>query len=748
MQHTLHVIPNAHLDPVWLWDWREGLNEGIGTVRAVLDLMDEFSELTFIRGEALIYQHIAEYDPATFARIRKRVEEGRWEIVGGTMLQMDTNLPSTEVFDRQFENGKRYFRETFGKDITIAWAADSFGHSGGLPDILARHGIDSFAFTRPMTAQMSINKAVFRWQGVGGAEVLAYRPHLGWYGCDRGDVIQRLDHASEEAKRHGQTNVPCFIGLGNHGGGPTRRHITEILTWRDAHPEVAVRFSGLGELFRSLREELSSKPADFAPVVQGELGYTLRGCYSSAAAFKFAYRKAEAQVSRAQKTINVINSVASMGEVDPLKEAWDGLLFNSFHDILPGSSIERAMTEQQQWVGGVIHSARRAEFDALNRLHAQIDTRPIEKPTGDMPAAATLLVLNPHDREYDGYIELEAAIDYRPILSYANRAHELPVKILDGQGAAVSFQRIATEHSFMPDVPWRVRALTHVRLSARAWAVFDVAYSEQALPVETSASAEATDSFTITNDQLTVIAKPGSHGVQIIQNGRSIFGDDALSFALFADSQGSWGDMSDKITCHADQTEQWTIRSTRVVEAGPHRATLHVHIAGDRSEIDLTISLCDGRNAVDFAARLFWNEHGPRLKMTLPAGDRATFDIPGGQIRRGPLGEVPGGRWVVIHSPTGDVGFASDALYNFDSVDGKTRATIVRSAPFAADSVTPNAFPDRVPLQDRGEHRFNFVIAPDAESIATEALFLEQRIIVQTVPAHPGLLARAGSLTS
>jgi len=46
-----HLLANSHLDPVWLWDWREGLNEGITTCRTVLRLMDEFPELTYLRGE-------------------------------------------------------------------------------------------------------------------------------------------------------------------------------------------------------------------------------------------------------------------------------------------------------------------------------------------------------------------------------------------------------------------------------------------------------------------------------------------------------------------------------------------------------------------------------------------------------------------------------------------------------------------------------------------------------------------------
>jgi alpha-mannosidase len=75
-RYTFHLIANAHLDPVWLWDWREGLNEGIITSRTILDLMDEMPELTCIRGEALVYRHIEENDPETFARICQRVAEG------------------------------------------------------------------------------------------------------------------------------------------------------------------------------------------------------------------------------------------------------------------------------------------------------------------------------------------------------------------------------------------------------------------------------------------------------------------------------------------------------------------------------------------------------------------------------------------------------------------------------------------------------------------------------------------------
>src|SRR5438093_8712264 len=190
---TFHLIPNAHLDPVWLWDWREGLNEALVTCRTILDLMDEDRELTFIRGESFIYEHIERGDPETFRRIKKYVKSGRWDVVGGTVIQPDTNLPDTETFARHFLHGQRYFASRFGKTSRVAWAADSFGHAAGLPEIFAAAGIEFFAFTRPFHNVLPIAKCAFWWQGPGGSRVLAYRLPAGWYVCEREEMTKRLE---------------------------------------------------------------------------------------------------------------------------------------------------------------------------------------------------------------------------------------------------------------------------------------------------------------------------------------------------------------------------------------------------------------------------------------------------------------------------------------------------------------------------------------------------------------------------
>ncbi|HWP40533.1 MAG TPA: alpha-mannosidase, partial [Tepidisphaeraceae bacterium] len=317
---VFHLIPNAHLDPVWLWDWREGLNEGLTTCRTILDLMDQDDELTFIRGETAVYEHIERTDPPTFARISKYVKAGRWDPVGGTVIQPDTNLPDAETLARHFTHGQRYLLSRFGRISRVAWAADSFGHSAGLPQILRACGIEYFAFTRPGNDIVPIAAPAFWWEAPGGARVLAYRPPAGWYGAERDEMPRRLDEILAAADKGRLTNVACFFGLGNHGGGPT----------------------------------------DLLPVHRGELNFVLRGCYSSVAKFKFAYRRTENILQRAERTqalTSMRNSTSRSkhraGQTQPsLYSAWQGLLFNSFHDILPGSSIERAFDEQLAWIGG------------------------------------------------------------------------------------------------------------------------------------------------------------------------------------------------------------------------------------------------------------------------------------------------------------------------------------------------------------------------------------------------------------
>jgi alpha-mannosidase len=746
---TFHLIANAHLDPVWLWDWREGLNEALVTTRAVLDLMDEFPELTFSRGETAVYRHVEEHDPALFARLAAQVAAGRWEPVGGTVVQPDTNLPATETFARHFAHGLSYFRARFGRRVRVAWAADSFGHAAGLPAIMAAAGIEGFFFTRPFAAELPLAKPAFWWEGPGGARVLAYRPPVGWYGTERDEVPRRLDALLAAAASCDLENVGVFHGLGDHGGGPSRRLLREIASWCRTHPRVRAVHSGLHRLHDALRDEARRKGADFLPVHRGELNFCLRGCYASVAKFKFAYRRTESALAAAERGDAVVRSALGQAPAD-CRRAWEAVLFNSFHDILPGSAIERAYDEQLAWLGCAFHSAQELELGALNALAGRVDTR-VPVPAGDHPAPVALLVWNPHPWPYAGHVEWEACLDYRPVASYRGRADALPLEVRGPSGRRVPFQSVATESALQSwDTPWRKRVVVPVQLPPLGWAVYRFGWVEGARPPAVRRPAGSPRRNVIDNGFFSVAAREGARGIRLRRGGRGFLGGAGLSAVVVDDPHGSWGGPETPAACNLSRLrERWRVVRAVVLERGPERAALHARLAGARSWLDLTFHLCRGRDAVDVVARLLWNERGARLKLRFPVGAAAAdFDVPGATVRRAPCGEVPGGRWVRVHDGRGRpvLGFASDALYAFDLTRGALRATVARASGYAFAG--PPALAEHRPAADCGELRFRFVLTPGDSRLPFQAQELEQPPTVLLVAPKAGPWPRSGSLAA
>ncbi|MFN6093700.1 MAG: glycoside hydrolase family 38 C-terminal domain-containing protein [Verrucomicrobiota bacterium] len=747
MTKTIHLIGNAHLDPVWLWDRREGLNEGLTTVRTMLDLMDEFPEMTFIRGESAIYQHVEKYDPASFARIKKMVKAGRWDVVGGTYIQPDTNLPGIETLVRQYAQGQRYFKSRFGKAVTAGWQADSFGHTAGLPEILVASGINFFAFSRPSYKVVTLAEHAFWWVGDGGARILAQRSPTVAYQNERYNMLELLDEVMKVHAESRLQNIPCFYGLGNHGGGPSRRHLLEIRAWAAKHPEVKVVHSGLHKLNDALRKEIARKGDDLIPTHKGELNYCLRGCYSSVAKFKFPYRRSEALLARAEATDAIVAASQKRSAAD-LSKTWEVMLFNSFHDILPGSSIERAMDDQIASLGGILHDAAETEFDALNALAVDIDTTLTRKPPKDHPSAVTALVWNPHPFSYDGPIELETSLDYRPLMeNYTNRDEEVPIEVLGADRKQVPFQIIRNEHSSLKEFPWRKRVVMPVSLPAFGWNVVELGWVEGAKPLVVKNPVKAKPG-SIANALWRVEAKKGGSGVQFFHQGKKFFAGDGLQAVLFDDPWGSWGGMVEEPDSFLLKKvrEHWKITKVELLEQGPERAALWVRFAGKKSRIDLTFHVSRDRDAVDVSARVLIDDRSARLKLVFPAGDQVDYEVPASVVHRGPAGEVPGARWARVHGKNDGMGFASDALYNFDSEKGEFRATVARASRYANDVETPANAELWRPAVDCGELKFRFLVTHAKADLPRLAAELEQAPVVLTVPPGKGKQKRTGSL--
>lgn len=733
-----HLIPNAHLDPVWLWDWREGLNEGITTCRAVLNLMDEFPELTFARGEASIYEHVERHDPETFARIRAQIASGRWDVVGGNYVQPDTNLPATEVLVRQFRRGLGYFKNVLGVRPTVAWAPDSFGHSAGWPEIYAAAGMKSFAFSRPFASDLALPGPAFWWEAASGSRVLAWRMPVGWYGSTRKEVPERLDRHRAEAPQWGVENIPVFFGLGNHGGGPSRAQIEAILRWRDQHADVTVEFSTLHRFFAALGSESAN-----LPVFRGEQNFALRGCYASAAAFKFPYRRTENLLLRAERTSSAI-AAATQTPAPDLREAWDAVLFNCFHDILPGSSIERAFVDQKAWIGLAWHHAHRVELTALNQLAANIDTR-VPATVGDRPTVVPVLLWNSCAEPFDGPVEFEVPLDYRPLDEFRGKPDDVPLAVCDANGRVLPFQSVATENEFATDVPWRKRLVVRTRIPALGWHVITVGWAQDAKKNASPVSDLRTKSGVVSNRYWRIETRKSRRGITVTRGKTEPF---TLRVLTIDDPWGSWGghDGEEKSNHVNDVKAVWKVAAVQILERGPERAALWVRLAAGASWLELTFQLFRDDPTVIVRSRVFWADNAARLKLQFSVGSEAEFEVPGGTVRRQPCGEVPGGRWVRVGIGERAFVFASDALYNFDLGLVAFGATVLRSCRYAAmNRSTPAEQPSR-PYMDLGEHVFQFALAVGDADAGALSRRLESPPIAAIVPARAGTWPRSGGM--
>lgn len=342
----LHLICNAHIDPIWQWTWDEGISSAIATFKSAADLADEFDYI-FCHNESMLYEAIEQSAPELFERIKALVKKGKWVIAGGWYLQPDCNLPSGETFVRQISVGKSYFKEKFGVEPTVALNFDSFGHSVGLPQILAKNGYVGYMACRPKKdVQFKYPGRFFKWTSPDGSSVIATNSES--YGTLLGEAAKKIENEAkgipmwmlgsegDGKDRDGAEDVDYSLwGVGNHGGGPSRKDLRDIANLKIEDTEI----------IHSTPDALFSDNLKVSGEVTNSLVTSMPGCYSSMARVKQAFRRAENLFYATEKMLAVANTQGFGFDFDDLKKAEKKMLFATFHDILPGTCIEEGERE-------------------------------------------------------------------------------------------------------------------------------------------------------------------------------------------------------------------------------------------------------------------------------------------------------------------------------------------------------------------------------------------------------------------
>ncbi len=776
---TLSCAGHAHIDMNWLWGWQETVAVTVDTFETVLALMEEFPAFTFTQSQASVYEIVREHHAELFARIQAKVKEGRWEIAASHWVEGDKNLASGESLCRHLLLTRAFMKEHFAlepEDITVDWSPDTFGHAHTLPSIDARGGVKHYYMCR---SGDSSRPPVFWWEGPDGERVLVSKEIL-WYNSEiRPGSTQKL---LEFFGKTGSREWLQVYGVGDHGGGPTRRDL-RMLSEMDSWPVYPrLRFSTVKRFFQHL-ETLKD-----LPVLKHELNYEFSGCYTSQSSIKKANRIGEGLMSEADAIAGLAKAAINRpvpGKV--LVQAWRDVLFSHFHDILPGSGIRQtreynsAMLQKIQAAGGQVRTqsmralARTIDTSAGGRFTAPARPQLPEhesmalgagagRAAGEVSLASVVadgpraaVVFNP-----TGFTRLELAratvwdLDTGPNpkpmrdRSYLVRLPDgtvLPAqRVGDGnywghnyadltfpvQVGAYGWSTVLIEEGTPPAAPWKV------------WAKKE---SESGVNL-------ATGKIELENELVKVAFCRRTGGITslLLKAGGIEFADPAHPLGVLELIQERPVGMSAWILGDVASRRDLELESVEVVHWGPHMAAVQakVKVSAD-SKFTVTYELHAGSPAVVVHVDGWWLEKGrqdlgiPRLALRVPTAipsPQARYEIPYGSVlREEPSGrEVPAQRWAHLGGTIGQaragLTVLNDCKYGH-SLEGSTlRISIVRS------SYEPD------PLPEIGQQVARFAIVPGAgDCVVADAIRLgmafNHPLNVLIAPVHGGKLPAA-----
>jgi len=697
---NFHLICNAHLDPVWLWEWEEGAAEAISTFRVAAELCEIFDGFIFNHNEVTLYKWVEEYEPELFVRIQKLVREGKWHIMGGWYLQPDCNMPSGESFVRQMLLGRLYFKEKFDSYPTTAINFDPFGHTRGLVQIMKKSGFDSYLFCRPDPVNCELPGEDFIWTGYDGSEIIGHRA-LEMYNSPKGQA----DHKVKEWLEKKQHNPVASLlwGIGNHGGGPSRLDLVQLQELISSSQDTQILHSTPEAYFQELKEsgiELLHHKSDINPWAVG--------CYTSQIRIKQKHRLLENEIYMLEKMAShaALLSLTSY-PYDDIHEALCDLMVTEFHDVLPGSSIQPVEEASLRLVDHgleIISRLKAKTFFALAKGQRKADE-------GEIP----ILVYNPHPYPISTIVECEFQ------LSDQNWNDEFSLPVVYQEGVRLPSQ--AEKEQSNLNLDWRKRTVFQAVLAPGQMNRFDVQL--EVLPRKPELELKTHNHrITFQNEEMEVIVncktglidryrvhgidavKPGAFMPLVIEDDDDAWGMNVQSFrqvagvfALMSPSEG---------TQFSGVTEQM-LESVRVIEDGEVRTVIEAIFHYHDSFVVQTYKLPKSGTLIEVQLRVHWNEKSKMLKLSVPTPyEQAKYQ---GQVAYG-MDDLPSDgkevvaqKWTAVHDQENDFVMIemNDGTYGSDYANGEMRLSLLRSPGY-----TGHPIHDRTIMpQDRYSNRID-----------------------------------------
>ena len=651
---------HAHIDLAWLWPVAETRRKVRRTFSSVLHLMEEYPDFTFNQSSAQAYDWIRQDDPAVFERIKERVAEGRWDVVGGMWVEPDSQVTGAESYVRQIFYGQRFFEEHFGLRNNVAWLPDVFGFSTGVPQVLKSGGLDRFFTIKVNWSEVNpFPFDIYWWEGIDGSRVLAH--HFSNPGEGYNGNIEPLDTLGTwrnfKGKRlHDQTLLS--FGWGDGGGGPSAEMLQNYARIKD-YPVLPRLEMGLVEEF------FDNLPTEGIPTYVGELYLELhRATLTTQGLVKKLNREAEHRLAEAEAFSAIASLAGAEYPHETFDTTWQTVLLNQFHDILPGSSIHEVYEDTHRDMTAAVATATDARSDALEALAG---------------SGGTVLVANPslHSRTLTVLVPEQMTVS-----EGAGQAVEGGT-LIHAPGAKVDGFALAT----LPD----------------------------AADVAGVLVSEVDDGgFVLENDLIRYVIGPdGSiHEAWDKEVGRNALADRGNQLWAYVDKPRAW-DAWDIDETYGDAGFEITdVDSIDAVEAGPLRGAVRVTRSWRASRFVQTYRLLAGSKQLDIVTDIDWHERMMLVRTSFPTAihaHEAVGETIYGVHRRATHRNTPferarfeagAQRFLDISEPDYGVALLNDGKYGH-SVLGNTLGISLVRGPLHPD-----------PFADEGEHHFSYAMLP------------------------------------
>ena len=756
---TAHAIGHAHIDMNWLWRYDETVNITLESFRTVIKLLDDFPGFTFSQSQASCYRIVEKYDPELLDEIRKAVKAGRWEVSASSWTEADKNLSNGESQARHILYTKRYMNKLFGLPedaMRLDFEPDTFGHAAHTPEILNAGGVDYYFHCRGYE-----DGEIYNWRSPSGASVLVYRNP--WFYSGAGDP-HRLINAPAFCARNGVSDMLFIYGIGDHGGGPTRRDLERIVDMSAWPLLPALRFGSYHGFFEAI-----APLKDTFPVVGHELNFVFTGCYSAQARIKAANRLSEAALYEAE-ALSALSPAGRCAGAPVFEEAWRDVLFNQFHDILPGSGVQDTREHARGLFQDVLALANTEKGIVCSAIAKIADTSAVyggEPQEGTRSEGAGVgygieggyslarvergcgprrgyLLFNTAGRRSDvATITMWDWPGDRSALYLADAAgNRLPCQILENNANYWGHERLdLAVQCPLPPMGWKL-------IIADEDMDMDDAPPPSAGPQPGAPRVHAPYEYVLENELLRAELDPASGAIKLLTDKRT---------GRVAAMSGGFSGLTESpnvdhpawmIGRYMNDESPVTVETIEWLRRGGLRSAVKVTGRYKSSKVVYTISLDKGAEHLDIAAEVDWLETGskytgqPQLHFKANQGFHAgeyLYDIPMGTVKRPAADmDVPGLSYACSLPVAGRensvpaLAILSRDKYGYRCDGDMMSLTLIHA------SYHPDPFPECC------RHNFSFSLAVIAEASPSYMGALSMRlchpVFAQSVTAHKGSL--------